>query len=247
MSKTIVLDIETIADECVMDIAGYVPAHDIYPPWPLLQIACVSLLTIERVGFDERTFTLSTYSRAEMNERVILTEVERALGSADQVVTYNGRGFDTPVLLARAARCELDVPAITRLHSRVRPGAHLDLLDVVSAYGASPRPKLAHLCAGLRIPVKLEATGGGVAALAAAGDWRAIGRYCETDVVATWLAWQLWDGTQFPGQGRERWSMLADWIRSDQPRLEHLLPYAALPPEDGGGPRLGPDTPQLVF
>lgn len=72
-----------------------------------------------------------------------------------------------------------------------------------------------------------------------AGEWKRIADYCETDVVATWLAAQMWRGAQVSGQARESWEQLAAWIDSEQPRLAHLLPYTVLPPYPLGGRQLG--------
>ena len=57
-----------------------------------------------------------------------------------QLVTYNGRGFDLPVLLHRSIKhrvregCELLNRAATE--NRYRPLVHLDLMDVVTFGGA---------------------------------------------------------------------------------------------------------------
>ncbi len=232
--KTITLDIETIADPAACAAAGVDPTVG-FPPWPLHQILCVSLFTHERIGWDDHRFAIETFSRADSSERAILAEVEQRLDKCDTVVTYNGRGFDVPVLLARAAITGEYVPSIARAHNRAAAGYHADLLDAVTANGAAVRPKLAELCAGWTIPCKLELAGEGVATLAAAGEFDRVARYCETDVVSTWLAAQMWRQIEQPGYRVTMWHKLADWIASDQPRLAHLLPYCAVPDQFGGG------------
>lgn len=244
MGKTLTIDIETIPDQDACSAAGVDPAAG-FPPWPLHEILCVSILTVERTGWNGHRFAVETLSRAALSERAIVEEVERRVEDATDVLTFNGRGFDVPVLLSRAALAGVAVPKIARLASRSHVGCHADLLDEVTAYGAARGIKLAHLCAAFRIPVKLEAAGDGVAALAAEGDLARIARYCETDVVATWLAAQMWRSNQQQDLGLENWAKLAAWVRADQPRLAHLAPYAALP-ELVGGRCLAPFEERVV-
>ncbi len=232
--KTVVLDIETICDLEACARAGVDPQEG-FPPWPLHELMCVSLLSVERVGHDGLGFAIETFARTDHGERGIVAEVERTIADANRIVTYNGKGFDIPVLLSRAVVTGEHVPTIAKASRRVHAGFHDDLIDLVSSFGAAPRPKLAYVCAALGIPVKMEAAGGGVAELARARDYGRIQRYCETDVVATWLLDQMWQSIDLPEYGVERWSLLAEWIRANQPRLAHLLPYLEIPAMPGGG------------
>jgi DNA polymerase elongation subunit (family B) len=182
-----------------------------------------------------------------MSERAIVAEVERRIEGARTVLTYNGRGFDIPVLLARAAATGEAVNSLIRAGSRANAGYHVDLLDEISGFGAAVRPKLIEVCAGFGIPAKLDIAGSSVAELAAAGDHARIARYCETDVVATWLAAQMWRSVHAPCSGVASWGALAAWVLADQPRLAHLLPYAAaLPDGPGGGQALDNDAADLI-
>jgi predicted PolB exonuclease-like 3'-5' exonuclease len=243
--RTITLDIETIPDAAALTRIG--DPGDGFLPWPLHALACVSLFTVDSSSTAPWRFAIQTFSRADLSERAILSAVEDRIGRADQVVTFNGRGFDAPVLMARAAVTGVPTPTIAQLHGRgTRPHFHLDLLDEVCGGRSAPRIRLAHLCATFDIPVKLEAAGDDVAALAAAGAWDRIGRYCETDVVATWLALQAWRGSRQPDERDLAWRSLAEWIERDQPNLAHLLPYAA-PAELTRGASLGIDQPLPYF
>jgi predicted PolB exonuclease-like 3'-5' exonuclease len=232
--KTITLDIETIADPAACEAAGICPA-DGFPAWPLHQLLCVSLLTHERIDREDELFTLETFSRADLSERAIVAEVEQRLREAQMLITYHGRGFDLPVLLARAAVTGERVPALLRAGRRGNAGFHQDLLDTVTDHGAAVRPRLVDLCAGFGIPAKLELGGSSVAALAGAGEYARIARYCEQDVVSTWSAACQWNANSDPGQAAERRKALSTWIRGQQPRLAHLLAYAALPATPAGG------------
>jgi hypothetical protein len=242
--KTLVLDIETRPDAAACARAGIDPAAG-FPPFPLHEILCVSILEVVRSGWDDVAHAIDTYSRIDLSERGIIDAVEERVREAQCVVTYNGRGFDVPVLIARAAVCRLVVPAINTLTIRTT-GRHEDLLDEVSFNRAAPRMPLSALCAAFDIPVKVEAHGSDVTALAEGGDLARVGRYCETDVVATHLAQRMWRSVQVRGTGIESWESLAAWIRLDQPRLAHLMPYATLPRSLAGGACLTPAHLRVV-
>jgi len=114
-----------------------------------------------------------------------------------QIVSWNGRGFDLPVLANRAllhgvtAACFWDTGAdnkdakwsnyINRFHDR-----HIDLMDVLSLYGGrgSPLDELARLAG---FPGKIGVGGGAVWESYRAGRVEAIRNYCEADTVNTYL------------------------------------------------------------
>jgi 3'-5' exonuclease len=113
---------------------------------------------------------------------------------APQLVTWNGRNFDLPVLVNRglahgvAAECFWDTTDdnkynnyINRFHDR-----HCDLMDVLALYGSrgSPLDELARLCG---FPGKLGVGGGAVWDSYLAGRVEAIRNYCEADTVNTYL------------------------------------------------------------
>ena len=111
-----------------------------------------------------------------------------------QLVTWNGRNFDLPVLVARGmvhgvrAACFWETGGeskynnyVNRFHDR-----HLDLMDVLSIYGGrgSPLDELSRLAG---FPGKLGVGGGAVWESYRAGQVEAIRNYCEADTVNTYL------------------------------------------------------------
>jgi 3'-5' exonuclease len=114
-----------------------------------------------------------------------------------QLVSWNGRGFDLPVLAARglihgvSAACFWDTGTdnkdfkwsnyINRFHDR-----HVDLMDVLSMYGGrgSPLDELSRLAG---FPGKLGMDGSEVWDSYRSGGIAAIRDYCETDCVNTFL------------------------------------------------------------
>jgi predicted PolB exonuclease-like 3'-5' exonuclease len=114
-----------------------------------------------------------------------------------QIVSWNGRTFDLPVLANRAlihgvtAACFWDTGTdnkdfkwsnyINRFHDR-----HVDLMDVLALYGGrgSPLDELSRLAG---FPGKLGVGGGSVWESYRAGGMEAIRNYCEADTVNTYL------------------------------------------------------------
>ena len=231
--KTIVVDIETIADRDAMRRCGYEEAEDRFAPWPLHRLACVSLLTVTGRRDANLDFSLESHSLRTLSERGVVASVERDLSSADRILTYNGRAFDFPVLHARAISHDEYAPTLARLVHHCRPGLHRDLHAEVK--GADGGISLSHLCAAFAIPAKCGGTGSRVAELAAEERWLDIEHYCESDVVATWLAAQMWESAESPGFGRARWNELANWLNAGHFTNPCLSLFAAGPPLAGAG------------
>jgi 3'-5' exonuclease len=115
-----------------------------------------------------------------------------------QLVSWNGAGFDLPVLNYRALAAGVQAPRfwetgdedpafrynnyLGRFHWR-----HTDLMDVLSGYQNRSRASLADIARLLRLPGKLGFDGSQVWDAYQAGDLAGIRHYCETDVLNTWL------------------------------------------------------------
>ncbi len=115
-----------------------------------------------------------------------------------QLVSWNGGGFDLPVLHYRALLHGIQAPRywetgdednsfrfnnyLSRYHWR-----HLDLMDVLSGFQNRARASLANMCCLLGLPGKLGFSGAQVCEAWLTGDLAAIRNYCETDVLNTYL------------------------------------------------------------
>ena len=115
-----------------------------------------------------------------------------------ELVSWNGSGFDLPVLNYRALRHGIDAHRywemgeadrdfrynnyLSRYHWR-----HIDLMDVLSAYGASGRASLDVVAQLIGLPGKLGIGGAAVWSSYQHGELGAIRDYCETDVLNTYL------------------------------------------------------------
>jgi predicted PolB exonuclease-like 3'-5' exonuclease len=114
------------------------------------------------------------------------------------LVSWNGSGFDLPVLTYRALLAGAQAPRfwemgdgddafrynnyLNRYHWR-----HTDLMDVLSGFHHRNRVSLASMACLLGLPGKLGFEGAQVWDAWQAGDLAGIRRYCETDVLNTWL------------------------------------------------------------
>lgn len=231
----VVIDIETISSETQEDGS--------FPPWPTHTPIVVSLLTADRDKEGCWTFDLQSVAIAE-------TEVEDALELVDDalegrsVVTYNGRGFDLPVLMLTAQKVRaFDLPHLTVAanENRYWSAKHYDLADKVSGYGAARGASLERLSSALGIPVKQATHGSDVASLHARGDINSILDYCDTDVCATLLAYayqramETGDESyhasltwQFAGWAAQK-CLTAARPGTEERSFMHLAPYATLP------------------
>jgi len=115
-------------------------------------------------------------------------------GKAGVLVSFNGRGFDIPVLEFAALRYPISIAQHfqERYGNRYRfqTDCHLDVMDFLTDYGASPRPRggLSMLAAICGLPPKAT-HGGDVEALYQAGEIDKINRYCRNDVRRLYAVW----------------------------------------------------------
>lgn len=117
---------------------------------------------------------------------------------APDLVSWNGGGFDLPVLHYRGLLAGVQAARywetgdgdsafrhnnyLGRYHRR-----HTDLMDVLSAYQSRARVSLANMACLLGLPGKMGFSGAQVWEACLAGDLEGIRRYCETDVLNTYL------------------------------------------------------------
>lgn len=124
--------------------------------------------------------------------------VSRWAKSRPRLVTFNGRCADTPLLVARLMHHGIAAPEFAgsiHLGYRYRHEQHLDLQDVLGAYGAQRRGGMADWARCVGWPGKVDGTGADVAAkLAEPGGRTKVDAYCLGDAVQTtavFLRWQL--------------------------------------------------------
>jgi 3'-5' exonuclease len=112
------------------------------------------------------------------------------------LITFNGRGFDLPVLETRALKHGLSLPRYfatgqsrnTFRGSRYSDEYHIDLCDFLSNFGAAYRRNSLNVLAKLiGLPGKYTIAGEDVEYLFRQGRLKEINQYCMTDVLQTYL------------------------------------------------------------
>lgn len=215
MIPTLVFDIETIPDA-----EGYRQLHNLstdltdeevvnlalhqrrqqngtdFLPLHLHKVCAISCAMRDDEGFRIWTLGTAESDEAEMIQR-FFDGIEKY---SPQIISWNGGGFDLPVLHYRGLVHNVQAPRywdmgdddrdmkwnnyISRYHMR-----HLDLMDVMAMYSPranAPLDDLAKLCG---FPGKLGMDGSKVWDAYKQGNIQDIRDYCETDVANTHLVY----------------------------------------------------------
>ena len=161
------------------------------------------VVAISAVMADEYGKFLRVSTMKGANEREILNKFIGFVNSHNpRLVSFNGRGFDLPMILTRAMRYNVSFPSFYEVENkelgkgkwdgnyrdRYSGKFHFDLLDHVSEFGSVRGLKLDTLCASLNLPGKYDVHGDQVLQLYYAGEQAKIDEYCRSDVLNTyWL------------------------------------------------------------
>jgi predicted PolB exonuclease-like 3'-5' exonuclease len=213
MTPTLVFDIETIPDtdglKKLLDLPPETSAEDVANIafhkrrqqngsefLPHHQHRVVAISCALREGDSFRVWTLGAPDAPE--QEIIQRFFDGIEKYTPNIVSWNGGGFDLPVLHYRAMIHGIQAPRywdmgeddrdfkwnnyISRYHMR-----HLDLMDVLAMYSGranAPLDQMAQLCG---FPGKLGMDGSKVWDAYKNGEIGAIRDYCETDVANTYL------------------------------------------------------------
>ncbi|MDR2450317.1 MAG: 3'-5' exonuclease [Candidatus Accumulibacter sp.] len=262
MKTILVFDIETIPD-----VPGLRRLHDLDPalsdaevaemafqqrraqsdsdflPHYLQRVAIISCAL--RAGGDLRVWSLAEPEQGEAE--IVQRFFDGVEKFSPQLVSWNGGGFDLPVLHYRALIHGIRAPRywemgdgdyadardfrwnnyINRYHTR-----HLDLMDLLALYQPRVNAPLDALARLIGFPGKLGMDGGKVWEAWQAGGVAGIRDYCETDVMNTYLVFLrfcLMRGEM----SREEYDMEIRFVRATLARLDkaHWREFLAAWPE----------------
>lgn len=127
-------------------------------------------------------------------ETGILRKFWDAVRHYDQIITFNGRGFDAPFLLIRSAIHKIR-PTKELMPNRYNL-SHVDLLDVFTFYGSVRRKFSLHMWCkgfGIKSPKEEGVTGYEVPDLFKRQQYLTIAKYCVGDLYATKELFEYWD------------------------------------------------------
>ena len=204
-------DLSTATDEDIANIAFHQRRQKNGTDFlPLHQHKVCAISCALREGSNFKVWTLgdADSTEAEIIQR-FFDGIEKY---TPQIISWNGSGFDLPVLHYRAMVNSVQAPRywdlgeddkdfkwnnyISRYHTR-----HLDLMDLLALYNAranAPLDEIAKLCG---FPGKLGMDGSKVWGAFKDGKIEEIRNYCETDVANThlvYLRFQLMRGHLTP-------------------------------------------------
>jgi hypothetical protein len=126
---------------------------------------------------------------AGKDERDALEDFSRFVGErTPDLITYNGRGFDMPVIAARCLRHGVPFAhyyGVRDVRYRFSPSGHLDLMDFLTDFGASRASRLDIVARSIGMPGKVGVEGKDVGPMVHAGRLDEVQAYCLCDVVQT--------------------------------------------------------------
>jgi len=203
---------------------------------PVYQHRIVAISAVLSTRDDLHIFTLGDESASE--KEIVQRFFDGVARYSPDLVSWNGQGFDLPVLHYRALLHGINAERywetgdsdrefrynnyLSRFHWR-----HLDLMDVLSGFNPGARASLDNTATLLGLPGKLGMSGDKVWDKYLAGELTAIRDYCETDVLNTYLVYlrfQLTRGVlDEPRYRRELDRLKHKLSRSDKPHLKQFL------------------------
>lgn len=216
-----VFDIETVPDtDAVENLTGFTApdvaqrrqeleryhleitdGRNAFPRQPFHKVVAISFLSaeLENEGSHEAYHFQELRSGGEegFDEKQLLQGFFQYLDRyRPRLVSFNGRGFDLPVLKYRAMVHGVPSMALHQMgtkwesyKARYADDWHCDLIEVLSDFGASARVKLNEVCAVMGFPGKFGVDGAQVAPMFDEGRVGEIRDYCETDVLNTYLVY----------------------------------------------------------
>jgi hypothetical protein len=212
--NTLVFDIETVPDVALgrrlYNLAGLTDAQVAkamfalrrqgtggdFLPLEQQRVVAISCVLRGRDGLTVWSLGDAATPEAELVQR-FFDGIEKY---SPDLISWNGSGFDLPVLTYRALLHGVQAPRywetgdedtsfrynnyLSRYHWR-----HTDLMDVLAGFQGRGRVSLANMALLLGFPGKLGFDGSQVWEAFLNGNIAGIRAYCETDVLNTWLIW----------------------------------------------------------
>jgi 3'-5' exonuclease len=203
---------------------------------PLPQQRVVAISVAMRRGESFRVWSLG---EADAGEKELLERFFDGIQRySPTLVSWNGSGFDLPVMHYRSLLHGLSAPRywesgendqsfrwnnyLNRFHAR-----HTDLMDVLAGYQGSGRARLEEVAVLLGLPGKLGMSGAKVWPAWRDGQIAAIRNYCETDALNTYLVYlhveRLRGTLDDAGLAAEQQRVREVLSASGQPHFEEFL------------------------
>ncbi len=151
------------------------------------------------VRWERESFVIKSLGNLQSDEKALVAEFFRAVEKRPQLVSWNGSGFDLPVLQYRALIHS--IPCIPfwdtgetdrefkfdNYQSRYHKNRHTDLMEVLARYQPRNNASLDEIAKMLGFPGKSGIGGANVFDAYLAGQLQEIREYCEIDALNTYL------------------------------------------------------------
>ncbi len=201
-NEIMVWDLETVPD-----LEGFAKANNLigkadseiraaigeeFPKLIYHSIVCIGALLAKRTAGGWEVQAVGAPHVGERPEKQLIESFVQKIGQVSpQLVSFNGAGFDLPVLRYRAMLHNIFAPG---MHNR--PYYHrytednVDLCDVLSSFSYGAKVKLDELSRIMGLPGKPDGIDGSqVEAYFKAGRIQEIADYCRSDVINTYRLW----------------------------------------------------------
>lgn len=171
-----------------------------YPELPFHRIVTIGVAWLDP---QHGRFKLGTCGAGTIDERAMIESffaLFRRARTSPRIVSWNGNGFDLPVIRYRAMMHGLAAPELHRTDGEFRwnnyqnryHDMHVDLMDTVGGYGASKWVGLDTLSQAMGLPGKRFLTEP-VYAHVLRNEDAIVRDYCKLDVVHTLLLYLVWE------------------------------------------------------
>jgi 3'-5' exonuclease len=129
-----------------------------------------------------------------LTESAMLQSFWRIIDVADQVISFNGRGFDAPFVTIRSAMNKVK-PTKNLIGKKFDTSFHIDLLEQFTYFGLIRKFNLDFYCRafGITSPKSGEINGMEVQRFYQEGRIKEIAAYCAEDISATYELYKIWD------------------------------------------------------
>lgn len=250
-----VFDVETIPDASVIrSVFGYegsdeevgVTAQEeflknngtTFLPVCFHKIVCISAVIADDFGKFKRVSTM----KGEDEKSRIAQFITFLNSHNPRLISFNGRGFDLPLIMARAMRYNLSAHSYFEVENkelnkskwenyryRYNERFHCDLLDQISDFGAIRGLKLDEICKSVGLPGKFDTKGDEVSTLFYSDSLDLIEQYCESDVLNTYwlfLKFELLKGNLVINDYCNYLSVMNEFIKSDDKNYKEVFSKA---------------------
>jgi 3'-5' exonuclease len=223
----LVIDLETVTDTSLPPAPPKPDGTVSLPAAPFHRIAVLGCALLDAAYRTRRIWVAAE----GQDEASALVSLAGFLGAqpATTIVTWNGRGFDLPVIVARCLRHGIPFRwyyATRDARYRYSIEGHCDVMDLLADHGAAKAYGLNLAAKLIGLPGKLDCKGSDVQTMIDAGQIEDVRAYCMQDVAQTaglFMRTQFLRGDLSPAGYVQAMEVLLGTI-AREPRLRPLLP-----------------------